>query len=696
MPNSDSKGVTDVRIGVIGCGQLGASVHLPALARLAGRGARVTAIAEADPARLRIARALAPQAEAFADWRELLDRADLAGVIVALPNALHAEAAMAAIQRGRGVYLEKPLACSVADAEPVVEAWRAAKVVGMMGFNYRFNPLYQTMRRVVQSGRLGQIVAVRSVFTTAGRDLPHWKHSRATGGGVLLDLASHHLDLLRWLFEDEIAEIGANVRSVRSDEDTATVQLRLAGGVLADSFFSLASGNQDRWEIHGTDAVLRVDRYHSLDVEITPAGGEFSLPRRWLRQAGALAGVGYAWRKRRSVAHEPSFELALEHFVHALQGGVFSGPSLEDGLRSLAAIEAAERAASTGQVQKLPSSVARIEAQPIQIDDDAPALSVILATPDTYATIRATVHHLRRQTAADRLELVIVAPSATALGQDEAELSEFWGHQVVETGRVQDVAHANAAGIRRARASLVVLAEDHAFPEPGWAEALIARHRDPRGQWAAVGPVLCNGNPSTLTSWADFLIAYGPWAEGSAGGPAEHLPGHNSSYKKQILLDCGDRLEQMLEAESVLHWQLRAAGQKLYLEPKARVAHLNFALLSSWCPTQFYAGRLFGASRAQSWPAARRLAFAGGSVLIPLVRLWRVARQSLSRGQAAILLRTLPVLVLGLALDGLGQMCGYALGAGHAKQKLTKMEYHRVRHLKKQDQQAIAELAAHG
>ena len=74
---------------------------------------------------------------------------------------------------------------------------------------------------------------------------------------------------------------------------------------------------------------------------------------------------------------------------------------------------------------------------------------------------------------------------------------------------------------------MVVLSEDHSFPEAGWAEALIEAHRGP---WSVVGPVVRNANPDSLISWADFLLGYGTWLDPAPGGEISQLPGHNSSY----------------------------------------------------------------------------------------------------------------------------------------------------------------------
>lgn len=120
-----------------------------------------------------------------------------------------------------------------------------------------------------------------------------------------------------------------------------------------------------------------------------------------------------------------------------------------------------------------------------------PALSVILATPDCYETIRETIRHLRAQTVKHLLEIIIVAPSASILHPDEFELRDFLRFRIVEVGSVTSIGSANAKGVRQASAPIVALVEDHAFPAPRWAEALIAAHRHP---WAVVGPVFRNPN----------------------------------------------------------------------------------------------------------------------------------------------------------------------------------------------------------
>lgn len=320
-------------------------------------------------------------------------------------------------------------------------------------------------------------------------------------------------------------------------------------------------------------------------------------------------------------------------------------------------------------------------------DSYTPAMSVVLVTPDCYETVRKTIHHLQGQTVRQHLEIVIVAPSADTLNLDESELVEFFGHRVVEIGAIRSTGEAYAAGVRQAMAPVVVLTEEHVYPDPGWAQALIETHQQ---LWVAVGPAVCNANPGSLTSWASFLMVYGPWIEPVAAGEAESLPKHNSSYKHAVLLDYGAELATMLQTESALNRDLRSKGYRLYLEPRAKIRHLNFELLSSWLQAQFHSWRHFSATRAREWSPSRRLLYAGGAPLIPLIRLKQILRQLRKvEHQGIAPAGVLPVMVLGLIAGAVGEMTGYALGVGQAASKATQLEFHRVRHLAKTSRQAI-------
>lgn len=317
-------------------------------------------------------------------------------------------------------------------------------------------------------------------------------------------------------------------------------------------------------------------------------------------------------------------------------------------------------------------------------------MSVVVITPDRFETVRKTVKHLAAQKAHARLEVVLVVPSADELGLHETLMSAFARWRVVAVGPMVSTARARAAGVRAASSPVVAFVEDHAFPAPGWAEALIEAHKGP---WAAVGPVMANANPRTVVSWANLLIEYAPWLEPMAAGEAEHLPGHNGSYKRELLLAYGDRLEAMLDAESVLHWDLREKGHRLYLEPKARTFHQNFSAPLACLPLRFHGGRLFAAARARDWPLRRRLFYAAAAPLIPLVRARRVVGELRKPGRPRHLLpRVLPALLAGLCVDGAGELAGYLAGPGGAMARLSDMEFHRQRFMSKDERREAARL----
>jgi glycosyl transferase family 2 len=311
---------------------------------------------------------------------------------------------------------------------------------------------------------------------------------------------------------------------------------------------------------------------------------------------------------------------------------------------------------------------------------ERPELSVVLVTPDCYETIRRTVAHLRAQTIREQIELLIAVPCAAELEAVPSELEGFFGHQVIETGALDTVGRVKAEAIRAARAPVVALAEDHAYPDRDWAAALVAAHRH---GWAVVGPVVRNANPATMVSWADLAVGYGPWLDPHPGGEVDHLPGHNSSYKRDVLLGYGEALAELLEAEAVLQWNLRSRGHRLYLEPRAKVSHTNFARRSTWARVQILNGRVFAATRAWGgrWGLPRRALFVVGAPLIPVVRCWRIVRIMRRREpHRRVLMRLLPTLLFGLTFDALGQALGYALGAGDAKRQMAGFEFHRERH----------------
>ena len=308
-----------------------------------------------------------------------------------------------------------------------------------------------------------------------------------------------------------------------------------------------------------------------------------------------------------------------------------------------------------------------------------PALSTIVITPDEFATVRRTVAALRQQTVADQIELVIVGPLKGESWFDESDLRGFAAHKVVMTDDVSSTARMRAKGVAAATAPIVALTEDHCYPAPGWAEALLSRHRD---KWTGVGAVVQNGNPKTTISWANLIIEYGEWINPNEAGPVHHIGGHNSSYKRRALAAYGERLGEMLEAESTMQWELARTGHRFYLEPGARMHHVHFALFWPSMGVRFNGGRIFAANRRRGWGAGKRLAYVLGSPLIPFVRLARCLKRVPQSETLPRKLMLFPTLATLLSADGLGEMFGYAFGSGNSVAYLSDIEFHRERFLR--------------
>jgi Glycosyl transferase family 2 len=307
---------------------------------------------------------------------------------------------------------------------------------------------------------------------------------------------------------------------------------------------------------------------------------------------------------------------------------------------------------------------------------DAPAaepeLSVVLTT-DRWETSERILSHLRDQTAAERLELVLVAPSAADVARiHDGDGSRFHSVRVVEHDPRPSMAPARAAGAAAARGPLIGFAETHCFPDPEWAEALIEAHRGP---WAVVGPEMHNGNPESAVSRAAMLIGYGPWEAPQRPGPVDHLPGRNSCYKRDALLDFRGELGALLDAETLIHWDLRSRGRALFLEPRARTRHLNTPRILPATVELFRAGRTFAALRARRWPFARRVLYAAATVGVPPLRLTRILRGARRRGRLAAALATLLPMAWLLAASATGELTGYLFGGSvRARRLLAKHE----------------------
>ena len=306
----------------------------------------MVAIADTDPGAQAFAATSAPEATWYSSVDAMLAKSEIDAVVVAVPPSCHRTVATEAFERGLHVYLEKPIAASLDDGEAIVAAWRRAGTVARIGFNCRFNLLYREMQAGIASGSIGSPVAVRSSLTAGWPNDAAWRPNPSRGGGALLELASHHVDLLRFLFNTEIAHVSATTWSNREDDEAAMLQCSLTNGVHAQTLVCYGTVEEDRFEVYGSEGKLVIDRYNSLVVEQVPlraTGGIAASLQRTRRELGALP---YGLAKRRAPGQEPSFAASLSAFVTSAVEGRSGTPSLDDGLASLRVIDGARRKAN--------------------------------------------------------------------------------------------------------------------------------------------------------------------------------------------------------------------------------------------------------------------------------------------------------------------------------------------------------------
>ncbi len=342
----------ELRIGLAGCGSIVRQVHLPLLQ--ANKDVQLVAVSDADTAAVDAVMRKYPRVRPYGSMSDMLAAGDLDAVVIALPGALQAAAACEVFKAGLHAYIEKPLATTAEEAGAVAETWRQSGRIGVVGFNCRANPLHVRMRDLIRSGRAGSIVYIRTAFAIASRELSLWRQHRKTGGGALLDLGVHHLDLIRFLTGAEIAGVRATVSSRKSEQDTALLELELDNGVAVHSFFSLAAAERDHVEVFGDAARLSVARFTSLDVHVVDNPGGGSRLGHVLQRASALRNVPRALQARRAPLREPGYQILLDDFVQATRSNIASvdAPGVPDGFACAAIVSAAEASLASGRFEK--------------------------------------------------------------------------------------------------------------------------------------------------------------------------------------------------------------------------------------------------------------------------------------------------------------------------------------------------------
>lgn len=310
---------------------------------------------------------------------------------------------------------------------------------------------------------------------------------------------------------------------------------------------------------------------------------------------------------------------------------------------------------------------------------NAPALSLIIgSSTGDVSYIVTMLRWVARQSVADQIEMVLVIPAGSQEIPQDA-IAPFCDVKIIQPPAVASWADAMVTGVAASTSDIIVLGEDHAFPDAGWAEGLIRAHQ--QGHQVA-GPVIANANPATGQSCINWIIDYGRWIVGNPSGEREDIPGHNSSYRRQILAEFAPgRLRELLEPGGSLHAELRGKGIHFYLTSEAVVYHMHTSRTPISIRLRFNFGRLLGQGRARdgNWGWPRRIAYTLASPLLLIMRL-RYILQSFRQANQQHLLKNPRIagwLAIALLAGIIGEAWAYLFGAGDAAERIAIEEFHK-------------------
>ena len=337
---------TKLRVGVIGLGQMGV-VHAHALSHLPN--VDVVAIADVDRERLRL---MTDElgARPFTDYRELVQLPELDAVDICMPDEMHMDPVLEAAAARKHVFLEKPLATDVSQAESMISACRAAGVRLMVGHLLRFDPRYEVVARAIGRGDLGEVTHVM-----AHRNSP-WTEGPMrypAGTSLTYHVAVHDLDLVNWFLGARPRNVFARaVRRKLADknmDDSVSALIEFDSGALGNFQYSWAlpptsvAKLDARLEVIGTEGMAIVGTYHGQAVFL--AGKTQAAPdvHHGPRLYGLPAG---------DVREE------LRAFVAAVLDGVEPPYAVADALLAVREADAIERSLRSGEAVTLGEAVA--------------------------------------------------------------------------------------------------------------------------------------------------------------------------------------------------------------------------------------------------------------------------------------------------------------------------------------------------
>lgn len=310
------------------------------------------------------------------NWRELIDDPQISVVTICLPEHLHREAAVAALEAGKHVFCEKALAQTLEDGRAMVAAAGGSRGLSMLGFNYRFLPAVQLARELIQRDLLGRLYSVDCrYYQESGHDpdRPAEDVSYAIGPkalGSAQGLGSHAVDTMRFLIGEihsvqAILKTHIPTRMTKAGEtlpvhvdDSAAMLVEFANsviGTISTSKVAIGRKNQFRFEINGSKGSLAYDAEESnyLDVYLD---NRHPLELRGFTRVNVTEKdhplMKYWWPPAHNLGWEHSHINEMHHFVMSIQENKAISPlggTFEDGLQALLLLEGAKQATREGK-----------------------------------------------------------------------------------------------------------------------------------------------------------------------------------------------------------------------------------------------------------------------------------------------------------------------------------------------------------
>jgi myo-inositol 2-dehydrogenase/D-chiro-inositol 1-dehydrogenase len=326
---SARSGGEPVRIGVIGTGAMGAA-HVRNLARWVS-GAAVSQVFDVDAAR---ARAVAEDvgASAAATTEALIASDDVDAVLIAAPDPLHEDLALACLAAGKPTLLEKPIATTLEGSRRVVDAEVAGgRRLIQLGFMRRFDPAYVALREAVVGGSIGTVRAAHCLHRNAH------SHPSHTDEGVLVNSMIHEFDSVPWMLDDPVVAVTVFVPRVEEGvlKDVQVAVLETAGGsvVTVEVSINAQYGYDVHTEVTGTRGTVSLLPPYGVSVRRDGVDG------RLVGSDGTLR-------------FEDAYRIELGAWVRGIRSGVPAGPSAWDGyLANVAAFSAVESLHGAGRVE---------------------------------------------------------------------------------------------------------------------------------------------------------------------------------------------------------------------------------------------------------------------------------------------------------------------------------------------------------